>query len=209
MHFDLGHLVDHYGMFGVFLVTLIEGEFGPLVGGSLAQLGRLDPLQVLLVTWAGAFLSTTTFFVIGRSQRDGRLVHKVTDKRAFTLALKWIDRHPRLFCFAYRFIYGLRIVGPVTISLSHIGWRTFVPINAAASLLWALILVAFGWFVGPHLTAMVAAWFTPERFAIASVVALIVLLGVIGHRGRRAAQRRKADQASQPPSPISPASTAD
>jgi membrane protein DedA with SNARE-associated domain len=198
MHSGLGHLVEQYGILGIFLVTLIEGEFGPLVGGSLAELGRLDPFQVLLVSWAGAFLSTTTFFLIGRSQRDGRLVHKVTDKRAFALALKWIDRHPRLFCFAYRFIYGLRIVGPVTISLSHVGWKLFVPINAAASLLWAVILTAIGWFVGPHVTAMVAAWFTPERFAIASVVALIVLLGVVGHRARRAALLKKRALETQP-----------
>lgn len=209
MHPDFNHLIEQYGLFGVFVVAFVEGEFGPLVGGSLAKLGKLGPVGVVMVAWAGAFLSTTILFFIGRWRRDGQIVHKITDKRAFALALKWIDRHPRLFCFGYRFVYGMRLVGPITISLSHVPWRTFVLLNALNGIIWSIILTSVGWFVGPHVAHLIAEWFTPERFAIASVVALIVLLGVIGHRGRRAAQRRKADQESQPPSPISPASTAD
>ncbi|MEQ7874167.1 DedA family protein [Sphingomonas sp. ASV193] len=210
----LHHLIHQYGHLGVFLVAFVEGEFGPLVGGALAKLGKLNPVLVVLLSWAGAFLSTTMLFFLGRWRRESKIVHKVTDKRAFALALKWIDRHPRLFCFGYRFVYGMRIVGPITISLSHVPWRVFVLLNLLNGIVWAVILTAFGWFVGPHLARAVASWFTPERFTIASVVALGALLIVIAHRAERSAAKKRAaaieaDQASQSAAPISPASTAD
>jgi membrane protein DedA with SNARE-associated domain len=189
VHETLNRLIEHYGTLGIFLVTTIEGEFGPLIGGSLAKLGKLDIFTLLFACWAGATLSTTTFFLIGRSQREGRLVHKVTDKRAFTLALKWIDRHPRLFCFGYRFVYGMRIVGPVTISLSHVRWQTFVIINTLASLLWAVAALAVGWFIGAGAAGIVADYFTDRSYVVASVVSLVLLIGIISWRARRSSKR--------------------
>lgn len=207
MHETLSHLIEQYGMLGILIVTTVEGEFGPLIGGAMAKLGELDLMTLLLACWFGATLSTTTVFAIGRSQREGRLVHKVTDKRAFALALKWIDRHPRLFCFFYRFVYGLRIVGPVTISLSHVRWQTFVLLNTIASLLWTILGLAVGWYVGPGAARMVGYYFTERPYLAASIVAGAVLIGVISWRARRSARRSSAAQS--PASPNSPASTAD
>lgn len=209
MHEALNRLIELYGIWGVFLVTLVEGEFGPLIGGSLAQIGQLNLLAVLLVTWVAATLSTTAFFVVGRSQRDGRFVHKVTQKRAFSLALKWIDRHPRLFCFFYRFVYGLRIVGPVAISLSHVRWQTFVFLNVLASLVWAIGGTAAGWFFGPKIAGMVAYYFTEEPYLFASIAAGIALIGGIAWRARRSAKRRQSATSNPATRPISPASAAD
>lgn len=206
MHASIGHLIEQYGTWGVFAVTTIEGEFGPLIGGSLAKLGELSLISLLFACWAGATLSTTLFFVIGRTQREGRFVQRATEKRAFALALKWIDRHPRLFCFFYRFVYGLRIVGPVTISLSRIRWQTFIILNTIASLLWAALALALGWFLGPSAARMIAYFFTERPYLVASVIAAALLIGIISWRARVAARRA---QPSQSDAPISPASTAD
>ncbi|MBA3669797.1 MAG: DedA family protein [Sphingomonas sp.] len=208
MHETFNRLIEHYGTLGILIVTTIEGEFGPLIGGAMARLGKLNLITLLLACWFGATLSTTTFFAIGRSQRDGRLVHKVTDKRAFALAIKWIDRHPRLFCFFYRFVYGLRIVGPVAISQSSVRWQTFAAINLFSSLLWAILGLSVGWFVGPGAAKMVGYYFTERPYLAASIVAGAVLIGVISWRARRSARRAAVDTQS-PVSPNSPVSTAD
>ncbi len=200
--------IEHYGVVGVFVTAVIEGEVGVLVGGAMAHLGKLNLVAVTLAAWSAAFLSAELFFLIGRSQRDGRLVHKVTDKRAFALALHWIERHPRLFCLLYRFVYGFRIVGPVTISLSTVSVRTFTLLNLVTALLWAMAGVAIGWFVGPSLASIIGHWFTRDRFVIASVGAVALLLSVISIRARHAALRRHAIR-NQPGEPIDPASTAD
>lgn len=200
------HLIEQYGTFGVFAVTTVEGEFGPLIGGSLAKLGKLSIFTLLFACWAGATISTTFFFLLGRAQREGRFVQKVTDRRGFSLALKWIDRHPHLFCFFYRFVYGLRVVGPVTISLSQVRWQTFVLLNTISSFLWAVLALAAGWYLGPSAARMIAYYFTERPYLVASVVALILLIAIISWRARASARRA---QVSQEVSLMSPASTAD
>ncbi|MES2146872.1 MAG: hypothetical protein V4491_03370, partial [Pseudomonadota bacterium] len=69
MHETFNRLIEHYGTLGILIVTTIEGEFGPLIGGAMARLGKLNLMTLLLACWFGATLSTTTFFAIGRSQR--------------------------------------------------------------------------------------------------------------------------------------------
>jgi membrane protein DedA with SNARE-associated domain len=193
----INHWIAQYGVLGVFLAATIEGELGVVIGGAMAHLGKLNPLSVGLAAWIAAFLSAQFFFYAGRSQRDSKWVHKVTDKRAFALAIKWIDRHPRLFCLFYRFVYGMRIVGPVAISLSHIKAHTYLVFNFFTALAWAIVGVSLGWLFGQELANLVRAWFTPQRFAIASAVAVVLLVGVIGWRAKRAARQKAEARASE------------
>ena len=189
MHGAINHWIEQYGVLGVFLSAAIEGELGVVVGGAMAHLGKLNPLAVVLAAWSAAFLSAQAFFLAGRWQRDRPWVHKVTDKRAFALALHWIDRHPTLFCLCYRFVYGMRVVGPVALSLSHIRAHTYLLFNLVTALAWAIVGVSLGWLFGPELAHLVREWFTPERFAAASAAAAAVLVGVIAWRAKRAARR--------------------
>lgn len=192
VHEVINHWIAQYGVFGVFLSAAIEGEIGVVIGGAMARLGKLDAFSVGIAAWIAAFLSAQIFFYAGRSQRDSKWVHKVTDKRAFALALTWIDRHPRLFCLFYRFVYGMRVAGPVAIGLSHITARTYLVFNMFTAMAWAILGVSLGWLFGPELVHLFRAWFTPQRFAIASALAAALLVGVISWRSQRAA-RREAD----------------
>ena len=190
MHHHVGHWIAQYGVLGVFIAAFVEGELGVLAGGAMAHLGKLNGVQVVLAAWSAAVISAQLFFTLGRSQRETRWMHKVTDKKAFARAIVWIDRHPRLFCLGYRFVYGMRVVGPVAISLSHMPARTFFLFNLATALAWACAGTGLGWWFGPELAHLVHRWFSPKRFAVASVVALALFVGVFGWRARRNARRR-------------------
>ena len=191
--------IEHYGTLGVFVAAAVEGELGVLIGGAMARLGKLNPLYVGIAAWGAAMISAQLFFYLGRSQRDSKWVHKVTDKRAFALALHWIERHPRLFCLFYRFIYGFRVVGPVAISLSRVDARLFAVMNLFTAAAWACVGVTVGWFIGPEIAHWAGQWFTPRRFAIASAVAAAVMMIVISWRAGRA-ERRKLAEANVHPS---------
>lgn len=188
---EVSQWIEHYGTLGVFVAAAVEGELGVLVGGAMARLGKLNPVYVILAAWVAAMISAQLFFYLGRSQRESKWVHKVTDKRAFALALKWIERHPRLFCLFYRFVYGFRIVGPVAISLSRVDARLFAAMNVFTAFAWACVGVGAGWFVGPGIAHWIGQWFTPRRFAIASAIAAALLLMLISWRARRAAARKR------------------
>lgn len=196
MHHHVGHWIAHYGVLGVFLAAFVEGEIGVVVGGALAHLGKLNALLVVLAAWSAAAISGQLFFLVGRSQRETKWVHKVTDKRAFAQALKAIDRHPTLFCLGYRFIYGMRVVGPVAISLSNMPARTFLLFNLGTALVWACAGTALGWWFGPGLAHAIRHWFTWPRFGLASLAVLMLFIGITAWRARRAAQRKAAEPAA-------------
>jgi len=181
----VSHLIEQYGTLGVFLTAAAEGETGVLVGGAMARLGKLDWMTITLAAWSAAFLTGEFLFFLGRSRREGRFMTRLTQKKAFSRALHWIERHPYLFCAFYRFIYGMRIVGPVTISLSSVSARTFRLFNLVTSLLWALLGVGLGWFIGPKIAEWLAPYFTRRVFVVASIAAFALLLLAVGWRSRR------------------------
>ena len=174
--------IEQYGVLGVFLTAAAEGEIGVLIGGAMAHMGRLNPVMVALAAWAGSFISTEAFFYIGRSQRNGRWVRHVKQRRAFAKTLEWIEKRPRLFCFGYRFIYGFRVAGPIGISLSKIDGRTFAVINLFSALLWAIGATALGWWAGPTVFEKLGRWFDWHDLLIVGAGALGVLLIVIVRR---------------------------
>ena len=98
MNEAINHWITQYGVLGVFLAAVIEGELGVLIGGAMAHLGRLNPLLVTLAAWSAGFISAQTFFYVGRSNRDSRWVQKVTNKRAFELALNHKNNRPAFAC---------------------------------------------------------------------------------------------------------------
>lgn len=181
----VAHFIEQYGTIGVFLAAAVEGETGVLVGGAMAKLGKLHWPTILIAAWSAAFLTGELLFFLGRSRRDGPWVNRITEKRAFARALHWIERHPHLFCFFYRFVYGMRVVGPVTISLSSVSTSTFRLFNLVTSLIWAAIGVWLGWAFGPRIAEWLAPYFTRENFLIASIGALLAMLLVLAVRAWR------------------------
>lgn len=174
--------IEQYGVLGVFLTAAAEGEIGVLIGGAMAHLGRLSVVTVALAAWAGSFLSTQAFFHIGRSQRDGRWVRHVKRRKAFAKTLQWIEKRPRLFCFAYRFVYGFRVAGPIGISLSDVNAKTFAVINLFSALLWGIGATALGWWAGPTVFEKLGQWFNWHDVLIGGVGAVAVLLIFLGWR---------------------------
>lgn len=172
---SVNHWIEQYGVLGVFLTAAAEGEIGVLIGGAMAHMGRLSPVMVGIAAWAGSFLSTQTFFHIGRSQRDGRWVRHVKRRKAFAKTLQWIEKRPRLFCFFYRFVYGFRVAGPIGISLSAVDTKTFAIINLFSALLWGIGATALGWWAGPTVFDKLGQWLNWHDVLAVGGVAMLVL----------------------------------
>ena len=93
----------------------------------------------LLTTLRGAYphvtaSSTVTDYpaVLGRAAMDG-------DPKTLWYAQPF-DRHPTLFVFAFRFLYGLRTVSPVAIGTTRLPTARFMALNGTAALVWATML---------------------------------------------------------------------
>ena len=190
-------LIEHYGAVGVGLGGAIEGESAVVIGGAMAREGLFNVWWATLAAFIGAWTSCQLFFLVGRSQRESRLVHRITDKPVFARALKMIDRHPRLFCFGFRFIYGFRVAGPVAISMSHVRARDFALLQLMSAAIWGPGLVWLGYAFGKTIVKLAKLLLTPQNAVIAAVAAL-VLAGAFLHwrrrRGAKFARETVADQ---------------
>lgn len=179
-------LIQHYGALGVGLGGGIEGESAVVIGGAMAREGLFSPWWAALAAFVGAWISCQLFFLVGRSQRNSRFVHRITDKPVFARALKMIDTHPRLFCFGFRFIYGFRVAGPIAISMSNVRARDFAWLQALSAAIWGPGLVWLGFEFGKTIVRVVKLLLTPENAVIAVTLVALGVLGWLWWRQRRA-----------------------
>jgi membrane protein DedA with SNARE-associated domain len=147
----MDELIAQFGYFAVFVGTYLEGETVLALGGLAAAYGYLSLPGVMAVAVLGAFLGDQTAFFIGR--RYGRRLIA----RFPTLAAKaprvqaLIRRWDAPAVIVLRFLYGLRIAGPILIGTCGISpWRLAF-FNFIGTLLWAPLVASVGYVAGQAL----------------------------------------------------------
>lgn len=189
----LGHLMHEFGVLGVALGAGLEGETAVVIGGILARHGLFEPVPAAVAAALGSFIADQLFFFLGRTQRERAFVLKVRKKPVFEKALSLIDRHPLLFCFFFRFVYGFRVAGPIGIGVSAVPARLFVTLNALSAAIWASFFIWLGYTFGRHVERLLQAILTPAHLTVAlAVAALLGGLAWLWHRRRREALTNKA-----------------
>lgn len=185
-------LVSRFGPLGVGLGAGLEGETAVLIGGMIARQGIFGPEAAAVAAWAGSFAADQLFFGLGRLHRNSRYVQRIVQRPAFARALDLIDRRPIIFCFAFRFVYGFRVAGPVAIGVSHVPARLFVSLNCLSAAVWASVFTALGYSFGALAEQYAKRLLAPGNLVIALVVAIIGVAAI--HRWR--VQKRRAEARS-------------
>ncbi len=168
--------VKHYGYAAVALGAFAEGETVLLFAGYAAHRGWLQWPLVAAVAAIAATLGDQFFFFMGRwfgpqlLRRFPRL--RTPMPRIATL----LQRNAPWAIVSVRFLYGMRIAGPVLIGMAGVApWR-FVLFNAIGAAAWALLITALGWFFGAGIAEATARLQAGEEILLA---ALAVVLGVV------------------------------
>jgi membrane protein DedA with SNARE-associated domain len=180
-------LIARIGLPAVFLGTFVEGETALTVAGFAAHQGLLNPLGVWAAAFAGALCSDQTVFHLARRNRSHPRVTRALATRAGRAAIRAIGTRTDRFAAVFRFIFGLRVAGPVVIALSDMPARRFLAINAVAAAIWAVVYTAFGFFCGRAVEAVLGDLQRIEHrvsaalglAAAAAVIALIVRRAVL------------------------------
>lgn len=183
-HFLLA-LIHRLGPAGVGLGAALEGETAVVVGGAAAHHGLFNPVAGALAAWLGSFLADQFVFWASRHERERAWVCKLRDKPAVHRALAIVDHHPRLFCFAFRFVYGFRVAGPAAVGASDVPGRTFVICNALSAGLWATLFTWAGYRFGPALERAVGSLFRMPAAVLEVGVFALLLIAVLVWRSRK------------------------
>jgi membrane protein DedA with SNARE-associated domain len=167
---SLAALIAHYGYYALFLGALLEGEAVLLAAGFAAHRGMLSLPWVVVVAFIAGTLGDQLAFSLGRHRGEAivsrfpRLAARVPKIRAL------IARHHTWLILIGRFMYGLRIVGPMVLGMSGIYSFRFAMLNMIGAMFWAVTIALAGYWFG---AAMEWVFTDLKRFEEA------VLLGIL------------------------------
>ena len=157
-----------------------------MLGGIAVHRELIAYASTILAGAAGSFIADQTFFAIGRKFRDGPRIKRFRQKKGYARAVAAFERHPTLFVFAFRFLYGMRTVSPIAIGTTTLPARRFLVINALAALVWSAVFVSLGYVSGQ---AIEAAFGRVRSFAHVLIPVVVIAIG-LGLAARALLRRR-------------------
>lgn len=148
MPIHLHELIQSYGYPAAFLGPILEGEIFLMLAGLAAHRGHLDFPLLWLLAASGAMIGDLAYFTIGRT-----FGAKVLDRwphfaPAVARAQRLVERKPALAVIGVRFLYGMRIAGPIVFGSSRIDKMRYLMLDAIGALAWSGCWLGAGYLFG-------------------------------------------------------------
>ena len=191
--------LQHYGLWGIFALVLIEdfgipvpGETVIIAGAIYAGSGRLSVFGVGVVAFVAAVLGDNIGYGIGRwggrrlVDRWGKYVFLTPER--LDKAEDFFDRQGAKIITIARFIEGLRQANGIIAGIAKMHWLRFLAYNALGAALWVGTWVSIGYFAGQHINTIYGVVTRYSLYvAIAAVVVIVALIARHIMRKRRQA----------------------
>jgi membrane protein DedA with SNARE-associated domain len=188
---NLQGLVTDYGYAAVFVGTFLEGETILALAGMAAHSGMLSLEWVIALAAVGGTLGDQAYFFIGRRYGDRLLARFPSFQARAERVHRLIERYHAPCIVLVRFMYGLRIAGPIVIGMTRVRAFRFVLFNASGATLWATLVAGAGYLFGEAVEYALDLAGHYQALALACVAGLAVAIGVVVHLvGRRLTQTK-------------------
>lgn len=175
----------------VFGIAFIENIFPPFpsdvivaFSGALTVVSNVSLSIVVLFAVAGSTLGFITMFLIGRFAGN-KFLEKGKIKFISVDALKdverWFQKYGYWLIVGNRFLAGTRAVISFFAGVSELDLKKTVILSAVSSLIWNMILIMLGFYVGHNLSKISELITTYNKivFAIILVIALLFIVKFI------------------------------
>lgn len=185
----LQSIIETYGYVAIFVGAFLEGETILLMAGFAAHGGHLQLPWVMATAFAAGMLGDQLYFHLGHWHGE-RILSRIPGA-ASRSARVWalLRKYDLWLIVGIRFMYGIRIVGPVVIGMSGVPPMRFAWFNGLGALIWAVVVVGAGYLFGQAMELLLADF---KRYEMG----LIILLASGGFAGwaihRLIARKRKA-----------------
>jgi membrane protein DedA with SNARE-associated domain len=171
----IADVIETYGYLAVAVGTFLEGETVLGLAGAAASRGHLSMPVVIAVATMASFAGDQLYFYVGRKYGIGLLARFPSLQSRTVRARDLLERHHMPVILSIRFLYGLRIAGPIAIGMSDVPWLRFLLLNLVAAIAWALVIANAGYWVGQALANLLGAVDADEAW----VLAVLLLFGVL------------------------------
>ncbi|MEJ8811171.1 DedA family protein [Variovorax ureilyticus] len=183
MPFILQLLAD-YGYLAVFIGCLLEGETILVLAGFACHQGHLSVPVTLAVAVIGATLGDQLFYWIGRYKGTMLLARLPSLAQRAERVAASLKRYDGLVVMGVRFVYGLRIAGPIAIGAMRMPPRRFVAFNLLGAILWAPLIASVGFLFGSALDVLLGDVERIELIGTVLIVGIALAIALV-RRWRR------------------------
>ena len=182
---DIASWVQSWGLPAVGVGSFLEGESVLLIAGAAAARGHLSIQAVMAVAAVASFIGDQLFFLIGRRYGTALLMRfPALQPRAQRVAVL-LERHHLPLILSIRFLYGLRVAGPIAIGMSRVPWSRFLALNFVGAVCWAVLIGGLGYGTGHALAYALQSVDADELWGLALLAVAICITWLIARHSPR------------------------
>jgi len=152
----LVNTIGEWGYLGIFLLMFLESSFFPfpsevvmIPAGYLAYKGDMNLFIVILAGLLGS-ISGAWFNYLLASKFGRKFLEKFISNEKLDKLDRFFDRHGHISTFSGRLIPGVRQYISFPAGLAKMNGFVFSFFTALGSLIWILVLVGLGYFIGEN-----------------------------------------------------------
>lgn len=175
-------LVRTYGYLILFFWCILEGETALVTAGVFAHTGDMNLAMAISVGALGGMAGDQVYFHIGRTNKNYIYKKLYKQRRKFAIAHMLLKDHGRKIIFLQRFLYGLRVVIPVSVGLTRYNRFHYTIINTFSSLTWASLFCVPAWFLGEEILTLLTYAQKHWYFALPVILLFIGSIVFFFHR---------------------------
>jgi membrane protein DedA with SNARE-associated domain len=179
---NIAEWVQSYGYTAVAVGTFLEGESVLLIAGAAASRGQLSMPLVMTVAAFASFLGDQMYFLVGRRYGVALLARYPSLRPRAARVNSLLERHHLPMILSIRFLYGLRIAGPIAIGMRSVSWPRFLLFNGLGALLWAMLIASAGYGAGHTLLHLLKAVDADELWGLSVLLVLGLVWWLVGRR---------------------------
>ena len=141
-------LLIEYGYIILFVWCIMEGEMALIMAGILSHQTHMYIAPAIFVAGLGGFVGDQIYFYLGRYNKKYIAKKLHAQRRKFAIAHIMLKKYGWPIIFIQRYMYGFRVIIPMTIGLTGYSAKKYAFINLISAWCWAAITIIPAWILG-------------------------------------------------------------
>ena len=169
--------LTEYGYIILFIWSIMEGELGLVMAGTMVHTGHMHMPLAIFVAGLGGFIGDQIYFYIGRYNKKWLHKYLHNHRRKFALAHLLLKKYGWPVIFIQRYLYGLRTIIPMSIGLTRYDAKKFAIINFISAQVWAAMTIILAYIFGEQILEVIE--YAKHHWYFALPLAILMLSTII------------------------------